>query len=459
MLQLDKRERSPKERIQDFGEIALDLTPEEAIAEAQWCVRSGCTTPLCETGCPLRNPIRRPMHLIAQGQFVQAALIMHRFNNTVEICSRVCPQDLLCAGKCVLGLIGEPIAIGPLERFVTDYAFQQGARLPLALPKSTGKRVAIVGSGPTGLSCAEELVKKGHGVNVFDAMPRPGGLLTYAIPGFKMSPGVVERRLGYLRSIGIEFICNTCVGKDLGLDDLLRGGYDAVCLATGAMQPKTPPIEGMDLENVVDAASFVLRNVASPADLPPGTGRRDDLKHKRVVVLGGGDTAMGCSRAAVRMGSVRTTCLYRRDEASMPGSRHMVRWAKEEGVEFEFLSAPVRFLADQDRKMKGVECIRMTLSEPGADARRRSIPVEGSNFVVEADFAVLAFGFDPNRLPTSDDRLKVNGDGTYAVDDNHTTSLRSVFAGGSVTYGMGLVVTAVKDGCDTADTIDRFLTL
>lgn len=448
----DPRKRPPQERIHDFQEVYLDFTPEEAMVEAQRCIE--CKKPQCELACPLHNHIRDWVHLIAQGEFIEAALLTRETNDMPEICGRVCPQDRLCESKCCLGHKGQPLALGALERFVNDYAFHQGVLPTPTLPQPTGKKIAIVGSGPAGLACAEELVKKGHQVTVFEAMPHPGGLLVYGIPGFKLSRGVVERRLRYLRTIGVHFVCNTRIGQHLTIDALFKRGYHAVFIATGATQPKRPPIEGMDLKNVVDALPFLIRNNVLPADLPPNYGQPDYLKHKRVAVIGGGDTAMDCLRTAVRLSADRVVCIYRRDEANMPGSPREVKTAKEEGVEFMWLTAPVRFIGDASKRVRAVECIRMELGEPDADGRRKPIPVEGSNFTVEVDFVILAFGFDPT-LPNGD--IETTRDGTAAVDENLMTSRRGVFAGGDVAHGADLVVTAIRDGRQAAEAIDRFL--
>ena len=448
-------ERPAQDRVGDFEESYRQLTPEEAIAEAQRCVGCGCSAPRCETACPLRAPICRMMQLVAAGQFAEAARWLRQRNNSAEICARVCPHDLLCEGHCALAAAGEPVAIGAVERFVVDWALQQ---TPAALPlpsHRTGKHVAIVGSGPSGLSCAEELAKKGHRATVYEALPQPGGMLVYGIPGFKISRAVVERRVAYLRALGVDFICNTHVGRDCTLDDLLGGGHQAIFVATGATQPKEPGIEGRQLANVVDPLPFIARNIVPQKDLPPGHTRADDLRGKRVVVVGGGDTAMGVSRAAVRMGAASVTCVYRRDEASMPGSRLMVRWAREEGVRFRFLTAPVRFIGDDSGRLSEVECVRVSDPEPAGG--RGPALAAGSRFVLEADVAAVACGFSPSRMGGADDDLAVNPNGTYAVDAAHMTSRRGVFAGGSIVSGTGAVVNAVKDGCDAADTMDRFL--
>jgi glutamate synthase (NADPH/NADH) small chain len=450
-------ERSPQERIGDFEESHRRLTPDEAVGEAQRCVSYGCKAPSCETGCPLRTHICQMMRWVAGGRFIEGARVLRKCNNTAEICARVCPHEQLCEGHCVLAARGEAIAIGALERFVTDYALEHAA-IPLPPPRMrTGKDVAIIGSGPAGLACAEELAKRGHKVTVYEALPHPGGLLIYAIPGFKVARPVVERRLAYLRALGIEFVCNTRVGQDLTLAELLNGRYQAIFLATGATQPTKTEIDGRNVANVVDALAFISRTIVPSEDMPPGTERPECVQGKRAMVLGGGDTAMGVARALVRMGAEKVTCIYRRDEASMPGSPNMVRWAKEEGVKFRFLTAPVRFITNDSHSLSAIECARMALSDPDDAGRRKLIPVHAGNFVLNADFAVLAFGFSPSRVCGADHDLAVNADGTYVVDANHMTSQRGVFAGGSITRGMGPLVTAVKDGCGAAEAIDRFL--
>jgi glutamate synthase (NADPH) small chain len=450
-------ERSPQERIGDFQENHRRLTRQEAVAEAQRCVDTGCRGPRCETGCPVRTHICQMLRYVAAGRFLEAARLLRQRNNTAEICARVCPHEQLCEGHCVLAARGEAIAIGALERFIADYALEHGANpLPPSKPRS-GRNVAIIGSGPAGLACAEELARSGHTTTVYEAMPRPGGMLIYAIPGFKIARTVVERRLAYLRALGVQFVCNTRVGRDLTVDDLFGGGYHAVFLATGATQPTKTEIDGKNLANVVDALTFVSRAIVPPEDLPPGTERPPSLQGKRALILGGGDTAMGAARAAVRMGATEVTCCYRRDEASMPGSPNMFRWAREEGVRFRFLTAPVRFISDDAHRLAAIECARMALSDPDASGRRRLTPVDAGTVVLEADVAILAFGFDPSRLGGAGDDLAVNANGTYTVDANHMTSRRGVFAGGSIIRGMGPVVTAVRDGCDAAAAMNLYL--
>lgn len=453
---IDPPVRAPQERIGDFKEIYLEFDPKSAMLEASRCVE--CKNPPCEKACPLHNHIRDWLILTAEGRFLEAAALSQSTSNMPEICGRICPQDRLCEAECILGAKHKPVAIGAIERFINEYAFRELGgipRPPMAPP--TGKQVAVVGAGPAGLACAEELAKKGYQVTVFEALPRPGGLLLYGIPGFKLEKWAVERRIDYLKGLGIQFVLNTTIGKDLSIQDLFRRGFEAVFLGIGAQKPKNPKIPGMDLKGVHEALPFLIRNNLNEEYLPKGEWTKDDLRGKLVTVFGGGDTAMDCLRTSVRMGAARVVCVYRRDEENMPGSRKEVKAAKEEGVEFFFYTAPVRFIGDEAGHVKKVECIRMELGEPDSTGRRSPIPIEGSNFEIETDFVILAFGFDGHPLPDVEGKLKVTKGGTYEVDENKMTSWPGVFAGGDTVRGADLLVTALKDGRDAAEGIDRYL--
>ncbi|MDQ7842333.1 MAG: NAD(P)-dependent oxidoreductase [Armatimonadota bacterium] len=440
--------RPPAERIRDFGEVTLTYSPEQAVAEASRCVE--CTKPPCVKACPLHNPIKDWLVLTAAGRFLEAAHLSRTTSNMPEICGRICPQDRLCEEACIVGVKHPPVAIGAIEKFINEYAIaQEGLPLPEVAPPN-GLRVAVVGSGPAGLACAEELVRRGYGVTVYEAAPKPGGLLRYGIPGFKLEKTVVDRRIDYLRRLGVEFRCSTRVGEDPTLDGLRRDGFRAVFLATGATVPKHPKLPGMELEGIEDALPFLIRN-NTEAGVP-----EDDLTGMRVVVLGGGDTAMDCLRTARRLGAASVTCVYRRDEANMPGSRREVQAAKEEGVVFEWLKAPVRFLDNGAGGVRGIECVHMELGEPDEEGRRRPVPIEGSNFEIEADLVILAFGFDGSPVPAGDGP-RVTPWGTYVVDEDGMTSIPGVFAGGDVVRGADLVTTALADGRRAAEAIHRYL--
>ncbi|MBI3988206.1 MAG: NAD(P)-dependent oxidoreductase [candidate division NC10 bacterium] len=447
--------RDPEERIADFREVYLEYDAEAAIQEASRCVE--CKNPPCERACPLHNHIRDWLILTAQGKFLEAAALSQSLSNMPEVCGRICPQDRLCEEACIVGAKNQPVAIGAIERFINEYAFRElgGIPMPQVAP-STGKQVAIVGAGPAGLACAEELRKMGHSVTVFEALPTPGGLLVYGIPGFKLEKRVVERRIEYLKKLGIEFICHVKVGQDLSLQDLFDQGFHAIFLGTGAQRPKNPKLPGMEFKGVHEALPFLIRNNLDEEELPPGMGR-DDLRGRKVAVFGGGDTAMDCLRTSVRLQASKVVCVYRRDEENMPGSRQEVKRAKEEGVEFHFLTTPVRFSGDEEGHVRKVECLKMRLGEPDQSGRQSPIPIEGSHFEFEADFIILAFGFEGDPVPNEDGKLKLTKWGTYEVDEGKMTSWRGVFAGGDGVRGADLLVTALKDGRDAAVGIDRYL--
>ncbi|HET8679250.1 MAG TPA: NAD(P)-dependent oxidoreductase [bacterium] len=456
---LDKRERlkmphiaipkrPPQERIADFCEVTLTYSPEQAIAEASRCVE--CSKPPCVAACPLGNRIKDWLVLTAEGRFAEAAQVSQATSNMPEICGRICPQDRLCEDVCIVGVKHAPVAIGAIERFINDHAIaEHGLPVPSVEP-SSGHRVAVVGAGPAGLACAEELVKKGHRVTVYDVHPEPGGLLRYGIPGFKLDSAVVNRRIDYLLGLGVQFVGSVRVGQDVTLNELLESGFHAVFLATGATMPKRPDLPGIGLAGVEDALPFLIRNNVDGSEV------RDDLSGLHVVVLGGGDTAMDCVRTARRLGAAAVTCVYRRDEPNMPGSRREVAAAKEEGVEFRWLTAPVRFVDSGTGRLGTIECVGMALGEPDAQGRRRPIAVGGSDFLIEADLAILAFGFDGSPvaggygLQTTDSR-------TYVVDTGGMTTRPGIFAGGDVVRGPDLVVTALRDGRRAAEAIDAYL--
>ncbi len=440
--------RPPAERLGDFCEVTLTYTPEQAVAEASRCVE--CAKPPCVKACPLHNPIKDWLVLTAEGKFLEAAHLSRTTSTMPEVCGRICPQDRLCEDACIVGVKHPAVAIGAIEKFVNEYAFAAEGLLlpPVAAP--TGHRIAVVGSGPAGLACAEELVTRGHHVTVYEASPRPGGLLRYGIPGFKLEKSVVDRRVEYLERLGVEFVCNTRVGEEVSLDELTEGGFHSVYLATGATVPKRPALPGMELDGIEDALPFLICNNREDGD------PEDDLTGLRVVVLGGGDTAMDCLRTARRLGAISVTCVYRRDEANMPGSRREVQAAKDEGVIFEWLRAPVRFLDNGAGGVRGIEVLQMELGEPDAGGRRKPVPVAGSEFEIDADLVILAFGFDGSPVATTDGP-KITKWGTYEVNEDAMTSAPGVFAGGDVVRGADLVTTALADGRTAAAAIDRYL--
>jgi glutamate synthase (NADPH) small chain len=443
--------RNSSERVRDFHEIYSLLDEATVREQASRCIQ--CPEPLCRTGCPLGNLIPNWLALTAEGRFLEAAALSRSTSNMPEICSRVCPQERLCEGACILNARSDPVAIGALEKFINEYAFDHDA--VAASPVSpNGLRVAVVGSGPGGMACADELAKLGYAVTVFDSQSRAGGLLVNGIPSFKLEKSVVERRLNLLRTRGVTFRLGVTVGRDVSLA-ALRAEFDAVYLAFGAQKPKPLEIPGAELQGVFEALPFLIEK-----NLGQVSGPTVNVSQKRVVVLGGGDTAMDCLRTAIRSGARDAVCLYRRDLANMPGSRKEYGNALEEGAQFSFLTNPVALLGDGNGRVVQVRCVRMELGEPDAQGRRKPRPIAGSEFAVPADVVVIAYGFDPAPLPTAGgpDEIARNSWGGVIVDAGQMTNLPGVFAGGDLARGPSLVVHAVRDGRKAAVGIHQYLT-
>lgn len=447
----DPPRRSAKERVADFLEITTGLDEVTAREQASRCIQ--CPEPMCRKGCPLANRIPEWMALTAEGHFLEAAEISNLCSNMPEVCSRICPQERLCEGSCILNGKSEPVSIGALERFINEYAFAHGAfnAVPV-LPN--GFRAAVLGSGPGGLACADELAKLGYTVTVFEAQTLPGGLLVNGIPAFKLEKTVVGRRMDLLRQRGVEFRLGVRVGQDLSLHQLLVE-FDALFLGFGALQAKPLGVPGADLKGVYQGLPFLIqKNVPGALSLP-----EIDVTQRRVVVLGGGDTAMDCLRTAIRCGAAEATCLYRRDQANMPGSRKEFQAALEEGARFSFLTNPISLLGNPKGEVCGVRSIRMELGAPDASGRRKPVTVAGSEFDQPADVVLIAYGFDPVPFPADSDlsQIKANSWGGVIVDDNLMTSVEGVFAGGDLVRGASLVVHAVRDGRKAAKSIHEYL--
>lgn len=454
--------QDPRERVKNWDESYLGYTLEAAIVEAARCLH--CPSAPCQEACPVGNDIPGALMLLEKGDVEGAANKFRETSNLPEMCGRLCPQEVLCEGACVVGFairpapFGKqpPVSIGKLEAFVADYQRQHGG-VPLPkLPPPTGKRVAVIGSGPAGLAVAEELTKRGHSCTVFESWPVPGGVLLYGIPNFKMRKEVLQDKLSWLERLGVKFVCNTVVGRDITIDGLFAQGYHAIFLGTGAPVGGRMRIPGEELENIYQATEFLVRGNLAPEQLPENM--RAPLKIGRnVLVVGGGDTSMDCVRTAVRLGAEKVTCMYRRTEAEQKGREEERRHAAEEGVQFMYLTTPIRFIGE-DGKVVAAECQRMQLGEPDESGRRRPEPVPGSEFVYPADTVVLAIGYNPDDLlEKTTPGLRTTHWKTVRVDEDYQTTRPGVFAGGDTVRGADLVVTAMADGRRAALAIQHYL--
>jgi glutamate synthase (NADPH) small chain len=454
---LDETTRPVEERLCDFNDILIPMDAEQAMLEASRCVH--CPDPAaCVEACPAHNDIPTAMWLIEQGKFIEAAQVYRQTSSLPEVCGRVCPQEQLCQGSCSHQKSQHAVLTGPLEAFVTCYERQMG-EVVVPVGEATGKRVAIVGAGPSGLSCAEQLVQKGHSVTIFDAKPAPGGLMTYGIPNFKLPKEVVFNRWQDLARAGVQFEPESYIGKDKTIEDLFAEGFDAVYIGVGVGIDAKMEVPGEDLPGVMKATEFLIRCSLDNPELLPAEMRSRPAVGKKVAVIGGGDTASDCLRSALRLGATEVVCLYRRTEKEMPGGRHDRELAKEEGARYEFLTQPVRFMVGESGRLEKIECIRMQLGEPDKSGRRRPVPIEGSNFIVEADTAVLALGYWPDPIiGETTTNLETHDWGMVVADrKTGTTSRPGVFAGGDVVTGPDLVVTAMVAGRNAAASIDSYL--
>jgi glutamate synthase (NADPH/NADH) small chain len=448
--------QDPRQRVHNWDEVSLPLSEEVARLEAARCLK--CKGAHCTVACPLHNDIASALALLEAGDFIGAANKFRETSPMPEMCGRLCPQELQCEGNCGVGKKNAPVAVGRLESFVADYQRQhEGFPLPLTA-SPTGQRVAVVGSGPAGMVVAEQLVKQGHSVVVYEAWPLPGGILRYGIPSFKMSKAIVDEKIAFLEKLGVRFICNTTVGDSVTVDDLFASGFGAVFLGHGAGQPVKMGIPGEDLKGIYQATEFLVRCNLPPEHLPPSMREPIDVG-KRVAVVGGGDTAMDCLRTAMRMGAPNVVCLYRRSEAEMPGSRKEKKNSNEEGVQFTYLVAPVSFTGNAEGHVKSAICQRMELGEPDDSGRRRPVPIAGSEFEIEVDTVVLALGYRADKLlETTTPGLEADKWGLLTIDsETGRTSRPGVFAGGDNVRGPDLVVDAVVDAKRAAAAIDEYL--
>jgi glutamate synthase (NADPH) small chain len=447
-------ERDAEERSRTFVEVNQGLSLEDAIREVQRCLQ--CKTRPCVAGCPVSVSIPEFIAKLADNDLVAAARILRGDNALPAVCGRVCPQETQCEEKCVCGIKGDPVAIGYLERFVADWAMEHPDQLEQELlPQPTGKRVAVVGSGPAGLTAAGELARAGHDVTIFEALHDTGGVLRYGIPEFRLPNDIIDAEVDRLRALGVKIELNVIIGKTLTLPQL-QAEFDALFIANGAGLPVMLNIPGENLKGVYAANEYLTRvNLM-------GAGRSQDaatpiIKGKNVTVIGGGNTAMDCVRTAKRLGAERAMIVYRRTEAEMPARAEEIKHAKEEGVEFLLLTAPVAIL-DENGWVAKLSCQRMELGEPDDSGRRRPVPVEGAYFDLPADVVVNAIGTRANPLLTATaPDLKLNRWGNIQTDENGLTSLEGVFAGGDIVRGGATVILAMGDGKQAAAAINRYL--
>ncbi|HPI37591.1 MAG TPA: NADPH-dependent glutamate synthase [Ignavibacteriaceae bacterium] len=445
------------ERMNNFKEVNLGFTEELARLEALRCIQ--CPKPVCVEGCPVGVKIQDFIQLVADGDFLGAAAKIKEDNVLPAICGRVCPQEEQCEVKCVIGKKGEPVAIGRLERFVADYERETvGIRTPEVKPK-TGKKVAVVGSGPAGLSCAGDLIQMGHEVTVFEALHDIGGVLIYGIPEFRLPKTIVKAEVDALTALGVEFKTNAIIGMTDTVDELIENGYDAVFLAVGAGLPYFMNIPGENLNGVYSANEFLTRvNLMKAYRFPEYDTPVFNVKDKNVAVFGGGNTAMDAVRTSKRLGAKNAYIIYRRSEVEMPARKEEVHHAKEEGIEFILLTNPLEFIGDENGWLKSVKLQKMELGEPDASGRRRPVPIQGSEYVLDIDMTVVAIGNGSNPIiqKTTPD-LQFNKWGNILVDQTTMkTSKKGVFAGGDIVTGGATVILAMGAGRTASKAIDEF---
>lgn len=448
---------APELRAKDFQEIYARFDPAAAAEQASRC--SQCGIPFCQVHCPLQNNIPDWLMLTAEGRLEEAYAISSATNNFPEICGRICPQDKLCEGNCVIENGFESVTIGQVEKYITDTAFDKGWVKPIRVTQENGKSVGIIGAGPAGLAAAEQLRRKGYAVHVYDRYDRVGGLMIYGIPNFKLDKAIVQRREALLRDGGIAFHLNCAVGDDVTVAQL-RAKHDAVLVATGVYQARGLNFPHEQADNLVPALDYLTAsNRIGLGDVVAGYDSGAlNAKKKRVVVIGGGDTAMDCVRTAIRQQAKSVTCLYRRDRENMPGSAREVKNAEEEGVQFKWLSAPKAFKVSKGR-ISEVLVEQMRLGAPDASGRLQPIAVPDAGFSLDADLVITALGFEPEELPVmfKEPQLSLTRYGTLQVDRQMMTSLPGVFAAGDIVRGASLVVWAIRDGRDVAEAMDRYI--
>ena len=453
MTKLPMPEQDPKVRARNFEEVSYGYTEEMAVEEAQRCLH--CKHMPCVSGCPVNVQIPKFIQLIAEHKFADACAAIKETSALPAVCGRVCPQETQCEAKCVRGIKGEPVAIGRLERFAADWDMKNGKN-EVVKPESNGHKVAVIGAGPAGLTCAGDLAKKGYEVTIFEAFHKAGGVLVYGIPEFRLPKAIVQKEVEGLEKMGVKVMTDMVIGKVLSIDELFEMGFEAVYVASGAGLPRFMGIEGEDLVGVSSANEFLTRINLMKA-------YRDDYdtpirKGKNVAVVGGGNVAMDAARSAMRLGAEHVYIIYRRSEAELPARREEVHHAKEEGIEFVLLTNPVKIHGDENANVKSIECIKMELGEPDASGRRRPIPVEGSNFEIPVDTVIMSLGTSPNPLiRTTTEGLEANKKGCLVADEHMATTREGVYAGGDAVTGAATVILAMGAGKTAAASIDEYI--
>jgi glutamate synthase (NADPH) small chain len=445
-------------RSTNFKEVNLGFTEELAKMEALRCLQ--CPKPVCIAGCPVEVKIKDFINLVAEGDFLGAAAKIKEDNMLPAVCGRVCPQEEQCEDKCVVGIKGESVAIGRLERFVADYEREHvGLRNPEIKPK-TGKKVAIIGSGPSGLSCAGDLIQMGHNVTVFEALHELGGVLIYGIPEFRLPKEIVKAEIDSLKSLGVEFQTNAVIGFTDTIDELMQSGYDAVFIAVGAGLPYFLNIDGENLNGVYSSNEFLTRvNLMKAYKFPDYDTPVFNVKDKTVAVFGGGNTAMDAVRTSKRLGAKNAYIIYRRSDVELPARKEEIHHAKQEGIEFLLLANPNKFIGDKDGWLTGVELIKMELGEPDASGRRKPVPIKDSNYILNIDMAVIAIGNGSNPIiQQTTPELQFNKWGNILVNqETMATSKKGVFAGGDIVTGGATVILAMGAGRQAAKAINEYL--
>ena len=451
-------EQEPAVRAKNFEEVPLGQSLETAMLEASRCIQ--CKKPGCVDGCPVGVDIPGFIKFIQEGKMADAISKIWEKNSLPAVCGRVCPQEMQCEGKCIVGKKGDPVAIGNLERFTADYELKNKKAAKPKKAAATGKKVAVVGSGPSGLTVASDLILKGHEVTVFEAFHKPGGVLVYGIPEFRLPKEIVFSEVAGLEELGAKVECNAVIGRTISLDELFADGYDAIYLGVGAGLPTFLNIPGENFTGVFSANEYLTRSNLMKAYLFPEYDT-PVIKGKNVITLGAGNVAMDSARTALRLGAETSRIVYRRSRAEVPARAAEVHHAEEEGVEFFFLTSPVKFSGDENGRLTGMTGLKMELGEPDASGRRRPVPIEGSEFDLDCDLAIIAVGAGPNPLLTkSTEGLELNKWGYIVADEEDgKTSKKGVWAGGDIVTGSATVILAMGAGRQAADSIHKYLTL